>query len=382
MVRRVLIPTIALALSGWLIAAPQTPAPALLAQDEAAEETAPPPVADLDLGQRFAVDGWELEIQDLFMEESPRRYAYDEVRVSVAFRSIGGPLPYLWDAFAGTAGYPALQLRDAAGEVWQIPVERPSSNLFPGSAQHTLEPGIPGHWTIGFDVPQSASDAMSVEAVWLGNPVASWDLNSTPSAPEGWPAPPGAAGAVLGDTFEWSDAIDVTPIGHALATCGDPDSERVTTLYLVILDVENLTDRDALFPDVRFPEVPGSAVWADGSSARYADLWAFADADDDLIPYNARNSEQWIIPPRTTASLAFVYAVPRDSRLVDVDEAPDSVLMVNANGDARWYEVDGQALVEMENDLCVEMNATGIGTFSIGLPENFVPASPAGSGDV
>jgi hypothetical protein len=372
-----MISALALGLSGWLIAAPPTASPALLAQDEATEEQpAPAPVVDLGLGERFGVDGWELEIQDVFMEASPRRYGYDELRVSVAFRTIGGPLPYLFDAFAGTSGYPALQLRDAAGEIWDIPVERPASNLFPGSTQHTVEPGIPAHWTVGFDVPQSASDIMSVEAVWNGNVVAGWDLTSVPSQPRGWDTPPGATNALVGDTIEWNDALDVTPLAHSLAACGDPDSERVTTVYLLIMEVENLTDRDALFPDVRYPEVPGAVVWDDGSSARYADLWAFAPTEEELPPYNARNSEQWIIPPRTSADLAFVYAVPRDSRLVDPDQPPASVLMVNPAGQSYWFDVEAEGLVELENDLCIELNATGSVTFSIGLPEGFVPAPP------
>jgi len=384
MIRRVLISALALGLTGWLIAAPSTSAPALLAQDEEAqdEEAVQVPLIELGLGQRFGVDGWELEVQDIFMEESPRRVGYDEVRVSVAFRTIGGPLPYLWNAFTGTSGYPELKLRDAAGEVWEIPVERPASNLFAGSTQHTVEPGIPAHWTIGFDVPQSASDAMAVEAVWNDAVVASWDVLTAPANPEGWGTPPGATNALLGDTIEWSDAIDVTPVGHALAACGDPEIERTTSIYLAILEVENLSDRDALFPDVRFPETPGSIVWDDGSSARYADLWLFANTDEDLIPYNARNSEQWIIPPRTSADLAFVYAAPRDPRLVDENEPPTSALMVNPAGESWWFDLADQPLVELENDLCIEMLAGGSAGFTIGLPEGYVPPSGSDNGGV
>jgi len=387
MLRRALIATLALGLVGWLVGSPTASAPALLAQTEgesqdpesATGEAVEMPVISLELGQRFGLDGWDLEVQDIFMEESPRRTGYDEVRVSVAFRTISQPLPYLFDALTGVEGFPMLQLRDAAGEVWASPVVRPASNTFPGSALHTVELGIPAHWTAGFDVPQSASDAMSVEAVWNGNVVASWDLTSSPSAPAGWDSPPGVNDGLPGDTIEWSDDLDLTIVGQALLVCGDPQVERVTTMYFVVVEVENLTDRDALFPDVRYPDSVGTAVWADGTSGRYVGPLDFSDSDDELMSLNTRNLEQLIVPPRMTVELSLIFAVPRDSRLVDPGQPPSSVLLGTAGGESWWFAVGDQQLEVLDTDICGAIS--GSVPFSIGIPEGVVVAPPI-SGDV
>ncbi|HDH03121.1 MAG TPA: hypothetical protein ENH15_02615 [Actinobacteria bacterium] len=376
-----------------MVVSPPAPAPALLAQDAAedleesdpgteSQENIGVAMAELELGQRFELGAWGIEVQDIFMEESRFRFGYEEVRLSVAFITLAEPLPYEFNAFTGMDGFPMLQLRDAAGELWESPVVRPSSNTFPGSALHTIEASIPAHWTVGFDVPQSASDEMSVEAVWNGNVVASWDLTSSPSEPEGWDTPPGSNEALPGDPIEWSDDVDITIVGQLVQVCGNPEIERVTVYYVTELEVENLTDRDALFPNVRFPESVGTAVWADGTSARYSIPVTLTEEQlDGELPLNARNIEQLIIPPRTTVTVGLVFPAPRDSRLVDPDEAPESLLLNTVGGERWWFDVSNQPLGASLIITCESLGGSGSVGFEIGLPEGFVATQPV-DGDV
>ncbi len=378
MLRRILIAAMAIGLVGSIVALPADSAPALLAQDETEAQDAESEsvqqanvdVAELELGQRFGMEAWEIEVLDVFLDASLFRFGYDEVRVSVAFVTAGDPLPYAFDAFTGVQGFPMLQLRDAAGEVWESPVTRPGSNMFPGSTLHTIESNIPANWTVGFDVPQSASDEMSVEAVWNGNVVASWDLNSSPSEPAGWDTPPGASEALPGDTIEWSDDIDITIVGHLLQVCGIPEIERVTSFYVLNLEVENLSDRDALFPDVRFPESLGTAVWADGSSARYSVPITYSDPliDSGILP-NLRNVEQLIIPPRTTVTIGLAFPVPRDGRLVDPEQTPNAVLLNATAGGRWWFDMSNQSIDSTFTVTCDAFFGSGSFGFQIGLPE-------------
>lgn len=369
MIRRVSVIVPLLALVGWLAAAPSASGSALVAQDEAeaAQETAPP-VFELGLGERYGLEGWELEVQNVFIEESPDRFGYDEVRVAVAYRTIGEVVPYRFDSLTGAPGFPELQLRDGAGHVWEIPVTNPGANLYPGSAITTLD-GVPAHWTIGFDVPTPATDRMAVEAVWLGNVVASWDLNSAPATLAGWTAPATAFPSEFGDPISWSGNLEVVPTGHGILACGNPERERVTTAYVVTATLENLGDRDVYFPDVRYPDVPAFAVWTDGSSARYSVEGGYFDDDLGIEPdpLDARNREQVIIPPRTASDRAWAFYLPRDSRLTDVEELPAWLLLQPPSGEPLWIDLAGIDATELDDTFCAGIQ--GGEPFQIGAPE-------------
>lgn len=313
----------------------------MLMQDS--EDSAPDvaTVATLSLGQRFAGPGWDLEVQDVFVVDSPDRADWSEVRTAVALRSTGAQIPYLWAGLAGETGYPTLGIRDAAGELHAIPLTDPQSHARPGSALLAIRPGLPAAWTIGFEVPTAFADQLYIEAEWDGQTLASWDLQSTPVALSSWDMAPRTVATELNEPIPWSDDLEVTVVDHAVLACGAPDTEQVTTSYALIVDVTNTGVDDAPFPNVQHPRSAGFAIWHDGASARYSTQTHIFDIDatDTSDPLRAETHERVMIPPETTYQRALVFNVPRDSRFNDVDELAASVILNPPAGEPAWLDL-------------------------------------------
>ncbi len=297
-----------------------------LAQDEP-ESSPPPPVAVLELGQRFAGPGWDLEVQDAFVVPSPVRTGWSEVKVGVAFRPTAVVLPYLLNGLAGEAGYPVLALRDGAGELRVIPETDPITNLVPGSTLSVIPPGVPARWTVGFEVPTAFTSELSVEASENGVTFASWDLRSSRSALGGWEPLPGLAITEFNEPIPWSDDLEVTPVDHTVQVCGDPETQQVTVGYGLVVRVTNNGVDDAPFPDVLYPQPAGVAVWTDGSSARYSTQFFIQTEDVPTDPLRSESIERVMIPPRTTFERVMTFIVPRDGRFVNEAGLPAAVIL-------------------------------------------------------
>ncbi len=312
------------------------------------QETDPGPTAPpLAPGERFDAGSYQIEVQDAFAVESPDRFGYDEVRVSVAFRhSFPGELPYTPVALTGTAGaYPAVIVRDAEGHAYPIDVVDPDNHRASGSRLVTQPRGVPARWTVGFQVPAAFSHRLTVEAAVGGVTVASWDLRRSKRPGRGWEVPAGAAAVSWGTPIDWDDRLIVTPVGRTILVCGDPGRGPVVSVFALAVRVENTSGRDALWPDVRFPAAGGYAVWRDGSSARFFDEAHAGPVED---PLDRLTEEQVVVPPRTRVLRFMAFVVPRDERFSAVDELPDWVVLTPPSGSSTWVDLTGQPVTDLE----------------------------------
>jgi hypothetical protein len=101
----------------------------------------------------------------------------------VAFRQLSDlTIPYEWAGMTGIAGYPRLQLVDDEGEIWPITITEPAHSLLPGSNLISMEPYVPAHWTIGFEVPSAQTAELTIEALWGDVVVADWDVFTDPTS--------------------------------------------------------------------------------------------------------------------------------------------------------------------------------------------------------
>ncbi len=338
--KRIFVPAALIIAAGLLAAsaAASTGRPAL-AQAEDATEELPPPVAELSLGQRFSGPGWDVEVQDAFVVQSPDRTGWSEVRAAIAIRPTGAPLPYLWNGPTGELNYPALAIRDAAGETHSIPVTDPVGHLVPGSALSIVPPGIPAHWTVGFEVPTPFADDLVIEVAAGDTVLAGWDLSSSRAPLTGWEPVSGLAISELNEPIPWSDDLEVTPIDHTTLACGNPLTQQVTVGYGLVVEVSNEGVDDAAFPDVLYPDVAGLAIWHDGSSARYSSQTHLITEEEPVDPLRTESIERVMIPPQTTYERMMIFILPRDGRFASIEAAPEAVILAPPGGEPVWLDV-------------------------------------------
>lgn len=358
-----------------------------LSQDEATlSENEPTPVVveELDLGERYTNDMFALEVQGYLTTESIDHQELVAVRASVALQNLsGGPMTYTPTALTGEGNYPALQLVDSAGEIYPINIRNPQRYAIAGSNLHFIPDGLPAHWTVGWQIPRAQASDMLIQAVWNGNVVAEWDMDSTPSRLEGWDAPDELATLESGDSLEWStDGNDRTvltvEVGNSYAnSCGHPDLVVSAAVGYVGINITNEATREAYFPGVEYPDVPMYAVWADGSSARYNDHYYFYAIDEATVAFPAdfgpdsakvnlddldefiaeenatffdehgfnseilerRASEHIVYPEETERRLA-MFQLPRFSPLVNQMAPPVAVVLIPPTGESVWIDLD------------------------------------------
>ena len=338
------------------------------AQDGTADDSAQPvpTVASLILGERYSNGLFDLEVQDAFVVNSPLYPGYDEVRLSVAFRH-HTEVPWLPSAYAmsGDYGYPALQIVDGAGVVHPMPtnvlplrveVEDPvadtTSTIQLGEFSYqvagyalSMQPaGIPTRWTVGFRVPSAASSDLNLQASFGGLVVAEWDLESDAIPSAGWDRPEGFDFAELGDSIVWGDSLLIEPKAVETVVCADPQYGHVSVDASLLLGISSVVDVDALWPNVRHPEMPAIMVWADGTTARYSSGSAalYDDETDEELFDNMllRYGEHVIVPPQTDHDRFMEFVAPRDSRFSDVAEAPVALVLYPPDGPAIWVDLD------------------------------------------
>lgn len=328
--------------------------------DEEADSIAPSS-GQLALGARFDGDAFAFEVQAVDLSTSLHRQGYQEVRVAVAFRNDGdAPIPYSATAFAGEYSYPSLELVDSAGEIY--PLDRSNSNMAVAGSYLTSVPvGLPAHWTVGYQVPQMQSDDLAVRLMVDGNPVATWDLESTPVDLTGWEAPAGATTQSAGDSIAWDDDLTISFHTTYAKACGDAYSVVSAANASVFGTITSSATVDAYFPAVQYPSVPFFAIWEDGSTSKYetvfnGDFWFVEVADvvsgDDVfvglenpqVVWDVTNNdfqtaERMIITPATSNNFGLDFTVPRDSRVVDPEAAPVAMYLLTQNGEALWLDL-------------------------------------------
>ncbi len=346
-------------------------------QDDSAQESTESeaivadPVGPLAPGERFNADAFAIEIQAVDVSTSLVRTDYVEVRVAVAYQNnSAAPIPYSPTAFAGEYTYPRLELVDGEGIAYPLN-RRIADHTVAGSDVPSIPVGLPGHWTVGYQIPATQSSPMSIRLVDGGNVTATWDLEAGPVALAGWDAPDGASVVNIGQEIEWSDGLTIdfhTVYGDA---CGDPYTVVSAGNGTVFGTVTSSATADTLFPNVLYPNIPFYAVWADGSSARYQgvdeadslfkDLSSVsagtADAFDpfeeesvlfDIGLNNRESDERVILAPGTTHSFAVEFTVPRDSRLVDPQADPVAMYTVTPSGTGYWVDLAGAQSFDTE----------------------------------
>jgi len=358
-----------------------------LSQDEAVpsdEENEPTPVVELDLGERYTGAMFALEVQGYLTTESIDHQELTAVRASVALQNLsGGPMTYTSTALTGEGNYPALQLVDSAGEIYPINIRNPQRYAIAGSNLQFIPAGLPAHWTVGWQIPRAQASDMLIQAVWNGNIVAEWDMDSTPARLEGWNAPGGLETLGSGDSIEWStddneSTVLTVEVGNSYASsCGHPDLVVSAAVGYVGINITNEATSEAYFPGVEYPEVPMYAVWADGSSARYNDHTYYFAFDEGSVDFPAdfgpdspsvnldefdefvaeenasfygehgfnseileRRASEFIVYPEETDRRLAMFQLPRFSPLVNQMEPPMAVVVTAPTGESVWIDLD------------------------------------------
>ena len=335
-------------------------------QDEAVEESTltAPPVSSFILGERYSNGLFDLEIQDFFSVDSPLYAGYDEVRLSAAFRH-HTDVPWLPSsyAFTGEHGYPVLQLVDGAGETHALPTNvKPLSIDIVDEEADTITPvqlgdfgyqtvgfalshqprGIPARWSVGFRVPSASNHDLILRASFGGMVLAEWDLESNPVPSAPWERPVGFELAALGDSISWGESLSVEPKAVVTEVCADPQFGHVTVDARLLVNVSSLSNRDAVWPEVEYPEMVAIAIWEDGTTARYAkESPAYDDTDEEAFdPLILPFGEHVLIPPRTDHERFLDFMAPRDGRFADVTDDPVALVLYPPDGPAFWVDLD------------------------------------------
>ncbi len=330
---------------------------------------------ELDLGQRYVGAALAFEAQDAKLYRSLDRHNYLDVRVSVALRNDGArALPYSPTALAGEPGYPQLQLVDDEGVVYPLDRTKAQAHAVPGSNLQSIPVGLPAHWTVGFEVPQTQADDLTLELVSDGAVVARWDLYSEPAALQGWTAPDYASVASVGEDIPWEGDLSVTILDRAADACGAADLVVSAGTGVVLVTLNNDGVVDAPFPNVLYPSVTGIAVWADGTTGRFSDdvdaTAAFVDIETlvegastakpevqegiiaDLADLDYSSRERKFVTPAESAYRGLLFPAPRDSRLVDPVEPPDAVVFYTPDGDTVWVDLTSLPGDEYDMPVC------------------------------
>lgn len=362
MLRKVILMTGALLLvmTGVASAGPGVATLAAVQDTGAGEEPADtPPVSEFKLGERYSNGLFDLEIQDAFSVESPLYPGYDEVRLSAAFRH-NTDVPWLASeyAFTGEYGYPVLQLIDGAGEIHPVPtnvlslrvevvdeetettteIQLGDYSYQVGGFALSMQPrGIPARWTVGFRVPSAFNHDLKVQASFGGAVLAEWNLDSSPAPAAGWERPEGFELAELGDEIAWGDSLSVEPKAVATEVCGDPRYGHVSVQTTLLIGVSSLSNRDAVWPGVDYPEVAALAVWSDGTAARYK-ASSLANTEDDPLS-SGRYGENVVVPPQTSYDRLMEFMAPKDGRFSNVNDDPIALVLYPPGGPAVWVDL-------------------------------------------
>lgn len=311
------------------VAAAPTPLRAAVAFHQ---ELTPPP-APQPLGETVMIAGAEVGVDNAFVEPSTELPDISEVRASITLRNGSEtPIEYLPDAWVATAN--TLRVKDASGTAYAIDRLHPEVASLQTTNLTTLEPGYAGRWTVGFKVPTRFATGLTLEWTLLGVPIAAWQL-SGPARPISWDFPPGPTVA-LGETFTWSDGVEVKAGEMGQLVCGDPAIEAVAHIVTVTLEVSNSNPVAARFPGVLEPDTAASLLWADGSGSDFV-LETFVGSSDPLYKPAATTV---FIPAGSTYERGMMFSAPRDGRMVDVTATPSS-LVLNAPSGTRVLDLTG-----------------------------------------
>ena len=366
------------------------------------DEPSPPPVEELVLGQRHTNDSFALEVQSFYSSQSLERQNYSEIRVGVAFQNLGEQaLRFSPIALSGEDGYPSLSVVDSAGEEYPLDVRNPYRFAVPGSNLQNIPSGLPAHWTVGWQIPETQDGSLTLRATWNGNVVAQWDLRSAPQTLAGFDAPAGVTVGAAGEDIPWSEftgridppepaqgeeraeptyesepQLNIRVQTAETFTCGHASLVYSAAVGTVYVDVSNVHTRDAVFPGVDYPEIPMYAIWTDGTSARYGGSAVYLEEEPITdfsgkgfltvsereyaeygFDYHLRRLDevgdgQHIVAPGIVAHRALLFGAARDSRLVDVEEPPSSLLMVTPAGDSVWIDLPWEAEENRGGDGC------------------------------
>ena len=282
--------------------------------------------------------GWVLAVGDV--EVVPvARAGYATVLVEVVVRNVGGEPLSLGDLADGRLpGDAVLLFEDRRGIRHPVDLLRPLTGALPGSNLTAIEPGLAARWTFGFEVPAGAVDGRVVVAA--GDEVlAAWDGGAaerevTIDLPE--------RTIRLGDEIPWArldgGTIRVRPEAVGSLLCGDPALEPPTVIVAVAMRVTNDAPTDYVWPGARFPDVPATAQWADGASARTF-LETSVDGPDPYHRY--LGGAGILLPADTETRRAFLMAAPRDGRFVDPTRLPAGVLFTPPDGVPVWLDLSG-----------------------------------------
>lgn len=370
------------------------------AQTDQTQEVTPP--EELVLGERFTSEGFALEVQSFYTSKSLVRQNYSEIRVGVAFQNLGEEsLLFSPIALSGEQGYPSLSVVDSAGEEYPLETRNPYRFAVPGSNLQHIPAGLPAHWTLGWQVPETQDSELTLRATWQENVVAEWNLLTAPRTLAGFDAPAGVVVGRAGEDIAWSEVttrIDppIPAEGEERAeptfesepqltiriqvsetfTCGAASLVYSAAAGTIYADVTNVHTRDAIFPGVGYPEIPMYAIWTDGTSARYGGSGVYLE-DEPLTSFsglgfltNAEREQaevandffvrrldevgdgQQIVAPGIVAHRALFFGAARDSRLVDVEEPPSAIMLLPPAGDPIWIDVPWEDEANRGGDGC------------------------------
>ena len=335
-------------------------------------QTGSPVSGQLAPGQRHVADSFALEVQGIDISTSLVREGYLELRIAVAYQNnSASPIPYSATAFAGEYTYPKLEVIDDEGVVYPLD-RRIADHAVAGSDLPSIPVGLPAHWTVGYQVPETQASDLAIQLVEDGTVLATWDLDAGPVGLEGWSAPDGATQVGVSEDIDWSEGLTVdfhTVYGDS---CGDPYSVVSAGTGKVIGTVTSTAVTDTLFPNVLYPNIPFYAIWADGSSAHYQNVldadYLFLELGDvisgdpskfepgvetnsvifDATVNNVESNERVIMPPGSEHIFDLEFGLPRDSRLVDPQANPVALYAINPDGVSYWVDLANAADLNAE----------------------------------
>lgn len=343
-------------------------APVAALQEEPVEADAPAPASRVFLlGEAYAGDGYVLTVHAVRSAPSLHRPGFTEVRAGVHLHNDGSD-PVVLPEHGGfdPTGTAGLYVADDRGNEWPLDVLHPLEGALNGSDVIVVEPGLSARWTAGFQVPVDRVAASRIVYEIGGVAVAEWDLASASVGVEF--ASPEATTIALGTSFPWDEDLRATVTGYGSRVCGDPSIESVAHIVTVTVAVDNAASREYVWPGVRFPEVPATAQWADGSSGRMS-LETHVGSDPGLFRYLGAAGS--LLPPEQVVERAFVMVAPRDGRFVDLSAQPSGIwLRPPAAGDgAVWVDLAGVApTVGIDAAMC------DLGELSAPIPYAYAPS--------
>ncbi len=320
-------------------------------------------VAVLTAGEPFTAEGYAVTVGAARITRSSDRDGYDRVTVDVAFRNLGDVPIVIGDLDRGRFPDGArLVFVDANGVAHDVDLLHPLDGARPGADVTAVEAGLGSRWTLGFEVPTSASEGrfeLRRDAI----AAAAWPLSTAPAPAT--PIVPDVTTIRLGDEIPWDDGVRIRPTGIGTLMCGDPTIEPVAHIVTLAVDVTTSTATDYVWPGLRYPDVPAIAQWKDGSAAATAAETAVG-GDDPYFRY--LGAAGVLLPPGTATRRAFVMAAPRDGRFVDVSRLPAGIWLDPPAGDPTWLDLGG-----VRPSIGVDPSFCDLGGVGAPLPYAFGP---------